>query len=145
MSKLSENLTELMQEDGYNQSSIANVLKTPRAKISLYQSGKSSPNFKFFVAFLELFNCSADFLIGRSEEPQREKVYKPVPPFGAHLNKLFSESKLKKSALIESKNISWNTLHNWLTGNALPNIGSLEKLADFFDCSVDFVIGRTEY
>ncbi len=78
MSNLSEQLTELMNEDGYTQSSLAKAMKTPRAKISLYKSGKSVLNFKYLIAFIEFFNCSADFLIGLTDYPNRNIVYKPI-------------------------------------------------------------------
>ena len=61
MSNISEQLIELMNEDGYTQSSLADAMQTPRAKISLYKTGKSVPDFKNLVTFIEFFNCSADF------------------------------------------------------------------------------------
>lgn len=145
MSNLSEQLTELMNEDGFNQITLAKAMKTPRAKISLYKSGKSVPNFKYLVAFINFFNCSADFLIGLTDEPKRDITYKPVQPFNIRLRKILKEKGKLQKTLIESKHISWNTLHGWLTGKSLPSIENLKKLADFLDCSVDFILGRTDY
>lgn len=142
MFKLSEQLTELMNEDGFSQSSLAKEMKTPRAKISLYMSGKSVPDFKYLVSLIEFFNCSADFLIGLAEEPKRETVYKAVQPFNQHLRKIFSQTGKSQYSLIKNTGISWNTLHGWLTGKSLPSIENLKKLAKFFNCSVDFILGR---
>lgn len=142
MSKLSEQLTELINEDGYTQSSLAKAMGTPRAKISLYMSGKSVPDFKYLVALIEFFNCSADFLIGLKEEPKRENAYKPVPSFKLHLRNLFEQKSKSQYSFIKEKEISWNTLHGWLTGKSLPSIENLKKLASFFDCSVDYILGR---
>ena len=145
MSNLSEQLTELMHEDGCTQSTLAEAMKTPRAKISLYQSGKSVPNFKYLVAFIEYFNCSADYLIGLTDYPKREIIYKPVRPFNIRLREIFKQKGKSQKSLIESKHISWNTLHGWLTGKSLPSIENLKKLSAFFECSVDFILGRTDY
>lgn len=142
MSKLSEQLIELMNEDGYTQTSLAKAMNTPRAKISLYKSGKSVPDFKYLIAIVEFFNCSADFLIGLKEEPKRENIYNPVPPFKLHLRKLFEQKGKSQYSFIKEKEVSWNTLHGWLTGKSLPSIENLKKLANFFGCSVDYILGR---
>lgn len=145
MSKISEQLIELMNEDGYNQTTLANAMNTPRAKISLYKSGKSVPDFKYLVAFIEFFNCSADFLIGLTDYPKREIVYKPVQPFNVRLREILKLKGKSQKSLHEIKNISWNTIHGWLTATSLPSIENLKKLADFLECSVDFILGRTDY
>lgn len=145
MSNLSEQLTELMNEDGYTQNSLAQAMKTPRAKISLYKTGKSVPNFKYLVAFVEFFNCSADYLIGLSDYPKRELLYKPIQPFNIRLRKILALKGKSQKALHETKHISWNTIHGWLTATSLPSIENLKKLADFLECSVDFILGRTDY
>ena len=145
MSNLSEQLIELMNEDGFNQTTLAAAMKTPRAKISLYKSGKSIPNFSYLVAFIEFFNCSADFLIGLNDYPKRDIVYKPVQSFNIRLREILKQKGKTQKSLVESKHISWNTLHGWLTGKSLPSIENLKKLADFLECSVDYILGRTDY
>lgn len=142
MSNISEPLNELMDEDGYNQSTLAEAMKTPRAKISLYKSGKSVPNFKYFIAFIEFFHCSADFLIGLSDDPKRDIKYKPIKSFNARLRELFKLKGKTHKSLVDSKHISWNTLHGWFTGKSFPSIENLKKLAEFFDCTVDYILGR---
>lgn len=145
MSKLSEQLKELREEGGYNQSTLAKAMNTPRAKISLYENGKSVPDFKYLVTFIEFFNCSADFLIGLTDYPNREIVYKSVQPFNIRLRELLNQKGKSQKSLHETKHFSWNTIHDWLTAASLPSIESLKKLADFLDCSVDYILGRTDY
>ncbi len=142
MSNLSEQLIELMNEDGYTQSTLAQAMNTPRAKISLYISGKSVPNFKYLIALIEFFNCSADFLIGLTEYPNRDVKYNPVQPFNIRLREILEVKGKSQKSLVDSKHISWNTLHGWLTANSLPSIENLKKLASFLDCSVDYILDR---
>lgn len=134
-----------MNDDGYTQTSLANAINTPRAKISLYKTGKSVPDFKYLIAFVEFFNCSADYLIGLTDYPKRDVKYKPVKPFGIRLREILNQKGKTQKSLIETKHISWNTLHNWLIAKSLPSIENLKKLADFLECSVDFILGRTDY
>lgn len=142
LSKLSEQLAELMAEDGYTQTSLAQAIGIPNSNLSLYLADKSMPNFKDFVALIEFFHCSADFLIGRTEYPMRETRYKPVQPFGARLRNLLAEHNETQYSFIKSTKISWSVLHGWLTGKTLPSTDSLLKLAKHFGCSVDLLLGR---
>lgn len=38
-----------------------------------------------------------------------------------------------------------NTISNWEKGNREPDYENLKKLAYFFDCSVDYLLGRTPF
>lgn len=59
------------------------------------------------------------------------------------------EEMLKTEGLTQSKlasgiGVNQSTACNWLNGKKEPSIESLWKLADFFDVSVDYLIGRKE-
>ncbi|EKN42875.1 DNA-binding protein [Clostridium botulinum CFSAN001627] len=41
-------------------------------------------------------------------------------------------------------NVSKQTVSNWENGNRIPDTLTLSKLADFFNCSVDYILGRSE-
>ncbi len=142
MSELSEQLAELMTEDGYTQTSLAKAMNTSGSKISLYLSGKSSPNFKVLVALIEFFNCSADFLLGLSEYPAREKKYNRVGSFGNRLRSLLCDFEISQYLFIKRTGISWSVLYNWLNNKSSPSADNVLKLASFFDCTVDFLLGR---
>ncbi len=41
--------------------------------------------------------------------------------------------------------ISHNAISMWLYGKRKPQIDALCLLADYFDCTVDFLLGRKDY
>ena len=49
---------------------------------------------------------------------------------------------LTQYALAKRLGISQSTLCNWLNGKKEPSIESLWRLADYFDVTVDYLIGR---
>lgn len=51
---------------------------------------------------------------------------------------------LSQYALAKNIGVNQSTVCNWLNGKKEPSIESLWKLADFFDVSVDYLIGRKE-
>ncbi len=142
MSKLSEQLLELMNEDGLTQKTLADKLNTSRPKLSLYLNNKALPTFEVFVRLVEFFNCSADFLIGNKDYPERNRKYAPVKPFGARLKSILKERGVSQYEFQKSANISWSVLHNWFNGKSLPSLDNLKKVAEHLECSVDFILGR---
>ena len=50
--------------------------------------------------------------------------------------------KLSQSELARKIGISQSAICNWLNGKKEPSIESLWKLADYFDVTVDYLIGK---
>lgn len=62
-------------------------------------------------------------------------------------NKFRSARQLKKLKVIEAAElleISQPTLSAWETGNKAPSVESLEKMADLYGVTTDFLLGRTD-
>ena len=55
-----------------------------------------------------------------------------------------NEERISQAELARSVGISQSAVCNWLNGKKEPSIDSLWRLADFFDVSVDYIIGRKE-
>lgn len=54
------------------------------------------------------------------------------------------KKELNQPELARHMNVSKQTVSNWENGNRIPDTLTLSKLADFFDCSVDYLLGRTD-
>lgn len=142
LSNLSENLKELMQERGLNQSALAAALNTCNSKISSYITARRAPNYTTFVSLIEYFHCSADFLLGLKEYPCEELCYSPVRPFHERLREILRETQTTQYAFIRQSGISWGVFYHWLKGTSLPSVDNLVKIAGQLDCSVDHLLGR---
>ena len=92
LSKISENLKELMAEHEISQKELAEKLNTGRTKLSDILGGKNAPSYNTFVALAEYFNCSADFLLGLDDYPHEDVAYAPVRPFCRSLRLLLEQS-----------------------------------------------------
>ena len=139
---LSENLKELLDERGLNQVSLAKTIGTCNSKMSSYLTGKRAPNYDTFLSLIEFFHCSADFLLGLKEYPCEEVAYKPVQAFPERFRALLRETGRSQYRFIKKTNVSWSVLHGWLTGKTSPSVDNLVKCAAFFDCSIDYLLGR---
>ena len=63
------------------------------------------------------------------------------------LKNLFAEIRRKGSTSQVSRDldVSMGNISDWKNGRSVPNPVSLVKLADYFGCSVDYLLGRTEH
>lgn len=60
------------------------------------------------------------------------------------LKKLRLESGISQKELAEKLGVSPTNIYNYEIGRTQPSIEWLVKIADFFDISVDYLIGRTD-
>lgn len=142
LSKLSENLNELMHEHGLTQSALAKKMNTCSSKMSSYATGKRAPNYATFLALTEFFHCSADYLLGLREYPCEDLRYKPVRPFSVCLRAALQENGMTQYTFIKRSGISWGVFYNWLSGKSLPSVENLARVARCLGCSVDELLGR---
>lgn len=55
---------------------------------------------------------------------------------------LMGIEKITQYALARKIGVCESTVSNWLSGKKEPSIESLWKVADYFDVTIDFLIGR---
>jgi len=131
-----------MEDNGLKPLGLAEKMGVNRNTITNYLSGERRPSFKNFVKLLDIFNCSADFLLGLVAFEPTDVVYHTVPPFCQRFQAIMKEYGMTQYALHQKTNFSYDNFRKWLDGVAEPYADSLERLAQAFDCSVDYLIGR---
>ena len=142
LSKLPERLKEVMFYKGLNAPALAKEINIKSHTITRYMQGVRLPKFETFIILVDYFHCSADFLLGLSEEPYYEVNYLPTLPFKDSFRAALGDNQTTQYAVQKKSNISWANFHYWLNGIRLPYLDSLIKLANAMDCSVDSLLGR---
>ncbi len=61
-----------------------------------------------------------------------------------NLRMLREERKLSQQRLADEFELAQSQIHSYENGSYAPDIKTLNKYADFFDVSVDFLLGRTD-
>jgi len=64
--------------------------------------------------------------------------------FAQRLKSLREELGYLQKELAAKLDISRSTLGSWESGNRVPELGTAQILADFFNVSVDYLLGRTD-
>ncbi|MED0670558.1 helix-turn-helix transcriptional regulator [Aneurinibacillus aneurinilyticus] len=64
--------------------------------------------------------------------------------FGERLSDLRTKNKLTQQELSNRLNIAKSTLAMYETGKREPGFETLQRIADFFETSIDYLLGRTD-
>ena len=65
--------------------------------------------------------------------------------FAKRLKELRKEKNLLQSELAKALNTTQRKISYWESEKIEPDIASLWKLSDFFEVSVDYLIGKSDY
>jgi transcriptional regulator with XRE-family HTH domain len=141
MSNFSKRLLEFMADHNLTAKSLAERLGVSHTCIGRYINEERTPNFSCFIDMLYLFNCSADYLLGLTDLHTEEPLHR-IPPFSEQLQKILKERKITQAKLIRDLHISSAVPYKWLSGINEPSVESLISLAKYFECTVDYLIGR---
>ncbi|MCM1306808.1 MAG: XRE family transcriptional regulator [Bacteroides sp.] len=141
LSIFAERLAELMFDNNINAPKLAKALGISSTTITRYLALKRVPTLPTIILIADYFNCTIDFLLGIENEIYQTK-FKPCPPFSERLAYLFKHFGKTKVGLRDEKEISESIIFSWLRGDVLPTPDNLIKLAEYFNCSIDYVVGR---
>lgn len=64
---------------------------------------------------------------------------------GSKIRYLREANKMKQKELANALQLSPSTINKYEKGERIPEVKHLIEIADFFDVSVDFLLGRKEY
>ena len=141
MSNFSERLKELMQEKELTQTALSKETGIRTTLISNFILAKNLPSYENLLRFAYYFNCSVDYLLGKTDFPDEAPLHE-VPFFHERLRQILQEQKISQERLKRELPVSGSVLYKWISGKSQPSSESLLALADYFETSVDYLIGR---
>ncbi|MBR2988290.1 MAG: helix-turn-helix domain-containing protein [Clostridia bacterium] len=141
MSNFVERIKEMMKDEGLKQIELSRKTGITHSTLSGLVSGKHTPNYKSLIKIMMFFDCSADYLLGLDEIHTEEKLFVPQE-FSTRLRAVLKEKGVSGEKLKRDLSLSGSVLFKWLSGKAQPSAHSLTALAKYFDCSIDYLIGR---
>ena len=138
-----EILDDLIAQRKMNAQDFAKDSGVQPSSVSEYLRALRIPTVARLVQLADYFGCSTDYLLGFEEKPN-DGNYSACPPFNKQLEFLKKYYKCTNSYIYKGCGIPKTRFYDWLKGEHVPSLENVIKLAQFFNCSVDFVIGRTK-
>ena len=103
------------------------------------------PNVNSLIRIANYFNVSVDFLVGNTDSENFSMAHNPAT-FSERLNYLREKNGIPTVyALADQLHIHRNIIRQWLNKSYLPELDNLTVIAEFFDVSLDYLLGRTDY
>lgn len=142
MNNFTEVLDDLMKEKNLNATQLAQYLGCTKTTICRYKKGTRFPSLFSFIRIADFFKCPTDFLYGIVDDYNHLQTYKTCPPFSERIRFLLDYLKVTKKQFCIQTNISETSFFLWLDNNGNPTVENIHKIAETFDLTIDFVLGR---
>jgi len=137
-----ERLREFILEKEIAVEKLAVFIGISRSTLFRYLQGERVPTIAIAVNLANYFDCSLEFLFGRTTAEKVENFQPDLPAFGERFKFVLNERKITAYGLCKKSKIDASSIHYWLSGNYVPYMDNLFRLADALDCTVDYLIGR---
>ena len=72
---MGDRIKELREDKGYTQTELANILQVSRQSLSNYENEIVEPNINTLIKMADFFNCSLDYLTGRTKEKYNLNIF----------------------------------------------------------------------
>lgn len=69
--KFSDRLVGIRKQKGVSQTAVAEYAGIGRTSVTMLEKGENSPSIEVVCLIADYFNVSIDYLVGRSDDPER--------------------------------------------------------------------------
>jgi transcriptional regulator with XRE-family HTH domain len=143
MSKFGERLNELITDQNITPEQLSSCIGVSVSTIYRWKKNETKLLLSNLVALSNYLNCSTDFLLGRSNNEEIPFAYKNnLPKFSIRLREVMKEKGISTYRLRKETQFDGKYFEKWDKGTD-PLAITIIELADILDCSVDYLIGRT--
>lgn len=149
MSNLPSRIKELRKSANMTQEEFGQQFGLVKSTISLYESGKSTPNDEIKRRICEFFHVSLDYLDGRTDKKDGISGYfffffddllKGV--FTSRLKKAIDNKKMTPDSFLELVPIDKENAKSYLNGDHEPSLEDLIDISHYLETSIDYLLGQ---
>lgn len=141
----SEILKNIRKERGYTIQAISDATGIAVRTYQNYEYGQREISTDALCKLANLYNVTTDYLLGRETSTPTDNMPEEVHyMFSLKLKELRESHNLSQQAFANTINVSQSTVGMWESNKRTPDSDMLSKIADYFDVSIDYLIGRTD-
>ena len=140
MTKFAERLSELISEKNITLIELSRATKINSSAIYSWVNHNRLPTLKTLIALAGYFNYSLDFVAGRTDKDNKF-TKKQLPPFSSMVKKFMYKHNVNMISLSAKTGINRTLIYKWFDGDNVPSVENLIRLANYFNCSLDELVG----
>ena len=136
-------LLELLDDKECTKNEFANaagISKEVVARITIYGI---IPTVRTLIKLADYFDVSLLYLLAESDDTYFYKSENPKT-FQERLQELIAENHTKYSQIAHKMPFSKNFFYEWERVGTIPSLEYLQALAEYFNVSPDYLLGRTD-
>ena len=136
----------LREEIGLKQDELAKKIDVSPSAIGMYERNLREPNNEITLKLANFFEVSTDFLLGKSDIRNVEEMQKISSNmfFGNRIKQLRNELGLTQEDFAKKIGYTRTAISAWEIGRNEPSNADTVKIANFFGCSIDYLLGKTD-
>lgn len=135
---------ELLDDNNLTLRSFSEKIDTPFQVLYSYKNQDYYPTLNVAEKIANYFDCSFNYLFGVDDYLQHEE-FKPmdVGIFYSRYIALLEKNNTSHYFLYKNKGLNNSSITKWRNGS-IPKVESLKIIAEHFQVSIDYLIGRTD-
>lgn len=146
-----EKFVQILQERQLTAYKVAKETGISQGLMGEYKKGIKLPTLHNLIKIANYLNCSIDYLLDQTDNKVSEQMgsieYNSAQTndtmFWERFFNLCMKHNTKPLPTVKALSIAAGNITKWKNGT-IPNGETLIKIADYFDCSVDYLLGRTD-
>ncbi|MBE5735404.1 MAG: helix-turn-helix transcriptional regulator [Clostridiales bacterium] len=139
MNKFQERLQELLEDKHLSRLQLANNLNISSTTINGYFNKDYYPRIDIAIEISKYFNCSLDYLFGFSDDEKDISLNDNT--FIDNFTTLVRSKKMSISKTMRELKMSEYNYYRWMNGQ-LPKTNNLISIVEYFDSSIDWLLGN---
>lgn len=134
-------LNELIDEKGLSTKELSHELQVSYFVLLKWKNHCRNPRLDSLLKLADYFNCSIEFLCGKTTEFLNYVPNRSCPRFGDRIDSVLKECHKTAYQLFKNTSIKNSQYHYWKQG-AEPLLTSLETIAEYLGVTIDYLVGR---
>lgn len=134
---LGDMIKHLRQKKNITQADFAKILNISPSTIGMWEQNRRSPDNETLKEISKFFNVSVDYLLERYSSANYNS-------FGERLKHERLDKNLSQKELADLLCLDRTSISKYENGNQIPETPTLEKLASFFNISIDYLLCKSD-
>jgi transcriptional regulator with XRE-family HTH domain len=143
LSIFAERITELKEEYNLSNLQFEKICGCKNQSISSWLTKGVYPKLVNLMRLSDYFNCSIDYILGLTDNKYLSRREIPIP-FLTRISELLTKNHISEYALAKACDFNRSSFVNWRKRNLLPQTECLIRIAEYFNCSVEYLLGLSD-
>lgn len=134
----------ILDESDYSRSELVKLIPISQSTLSNALTYGIMPSVKTLIKIADFFELSINYLLGKTNEVDFCKS-SSVTTFYQRFESLCSEKEVTHYKVATDCLFDKSSISKWFSKNFLPELEIIELLCDYFNVSIDYILGRSDF